>query len=107
MSKEITNEPSNFGNKKKTKNMSKMILSKSCDKSWLRYRNMTILLTDVTYHYCVANKDLFFDKTKLHTDKDKTVLKSHDMDLCLLLTHIVTFCFADQVTYIERLRPTL
>ena len=58
---------------------------------------MTILLTDAIYHYCVANKDLFFDKTKIHTDKDKTVLKSHDIDLCLLLTHIVTFCFADQV----------
>ena len=55
----------------------------------------------------LTNKDFFFEKAKVHMDKHKTVLKSHDMDLCLLLTHILTFCFADQVTYIERLRPIL
>ena len=81
-----------------------MILSKYCDKSVLRYRNMYILLTGVIYQYCVPNR-FIFDETKVHMDK--RVLKSQNGDLCLLLIDVVTLCFAYQVIYIERLKPTL
>ena len=81
-----------------------MILSKFCDKSGLRYRNMNILLTGVGYHFCVPNR-FIVDETKVHMDK--TVLQPQNGELCLLLIGIVTLCFADQVTYIEMLKPTL
>ena len=81
-----------------------MILGKYSDKSGLRYRNMNILLADVVYYYCVPNR-FIFDETKVHMDK--TVLQPQNGDLCLLLKDIVTLCFVGQVTYIERLRPTL
>ena len=48
-----------------------------------------------------------FDKTKVHMDKRKTVLKSHNMDLGLLLIEVVTLprgSIADQATYIKRLK---
>ena len=54
-----------------------------------------------------------FDKTNVHMDKLKTVLKSHNMDLGLLLIEVVTLphgSIGDQTTYIKRLNrfgPTL
>ena len=68
---------------------------------------MNILLTYLIYHYCVQNKDLCLIKTKVHMDKLKTVLKSHNMDLGLLLIEVVTLphgSIADQATYIKRLK---
>ena len=65
---------------------------------------MNSLLTGVVYQYCVPNR-FIFDETKVHMDK--RVLMSQTGDLCLLLICVVTFCSADQVTYIEGLRPTL
>ena len=65
---------------------------------------MNSLLTGVVYHYCVPNRFIFYE-TKVHMDK--TVLQPQNGDLCLLLIDIFTLCYADQVPYIEMLRPTL